>query len=70
MDRMASRSKLDIYENLEFQQQVAAAYRRAIGDFEGLGMRIVRIDASLHPDAVEQAVWQAVQPLVKPSIPD
>jgi dTMP kinase len=64
MDRMAGRSKLDIYENLEFQQQVAAAYRQAIGNFEATGMQIVRIDAALQPEAVEQAVWQAIQPLV------
>ena len=66
MDRMAGRSKLDIYENLEFQKQVAAAYRHAIGSFEGTGMQIVRIDAAMDPEAVEMAVWQAVLPLVKP----
>ncbi|MDX9957254.1 MAG: dTMP kinase [Clostridia bacterium] len=64
MDRMAGRSKLDIYENLEFQKQVAAAYRHTISNFEGLGMQIVRIDASLQPEAVERAVWKAVEPLV------
>jgi dTMP kinase len=64
MDRMAGRSKLDIYENLAFQRQVAAAYRQTIAAFEDTGMRIVRIDAAMKPEAVEKAVWQAVQPLV------
>lgn len=65
MNRMAGRSKLDIYENLEFQKQVAAAYRHAIGSFKGTGMQIVSIDAAMDPDAVERAVWQAVEPLVR-----
>ncbi len=63
-ERMASRAVLDIYENIEFQKRVAAAYRDIIGSFEGLGMTIARIDASAGPDDVEAAVWSAVAPLV------
>jgi dTMP kinase len=64
MARMADRSKLDIYENLEFQKQVAAAYRHTIESFKETDMKIVRIDAALEPAAVERAVWQAVEPLI------
>ena len=64
MARMSDRSKLDNYENLEFQKQVAAAYRHTIASFEETGMQIVHIDAAMEPDAVEQAVWHAVKPLI------
>ncbi|MFH2115812.1 MAG: dTMP kinase, partial [Spirochaetota bacterium] len=64
MARMSGRSKLDIYENLEFQKQVAAAYRQAIDSFKESGMQIVRIDAAMEPEAVELAVWEAMEPLV------
>lgn len=64
MERMKCRSKLDIYENLEFQEQVAAAYRHAIDSFKETDMQIIRIDASMEPEAVELSVWQAVEPLV------
>lgn len=63
MARMADRSKLDAYENLEFQLQVAEAYRHTIASFKESGMQIVHIDAAMEPEAVEQAVWHAVQPL-------
>lgn len=63
-ERMASRAALDIYENIEFQKRVAAAYSDVVGSFEGLGMTIVRIDARARPDDVEAAVWAAVAPLV------
>jgi dTMP kinase len=61
--RLASRKALEIYENLEFQRRVDAAYRRVVASFEGSGMTIVRIDAAAGPDEVEAAVWDAVEPL-------
>jgi dTMP kinase len=63
MARMAGRPKLDIFENLEFQKQVAAAYRHAIDSFRETGMEIVRIDAAMDPESVEHAIWRAVEPL-------
>lgn len=65
MRRMAGRSKLDSYENLQFQRQVAAAYHHTIESFSETGMELVRIDAAMEPEAVELAVWQAVEPLTK-----
>jgi dTMP kinase len=70
MTRMTGRSRLDSYENLEFQKQVAAAYRHTIASFKETGMQIVHIDAALEPEAVEQAVWQAVEPLASSLIQD
>lgn len=65
MARMAGRSKLDSYENLQFQEQVAAAYRHTIDSFEATDMQIVHIDAAKEPEVVEQAIWKAVEPLIK-----
>lgn len=62
--RMSGRAVFDIYENLDFQRRVDAAYRSVIASFEGLGMTITRIDASNPPDKVEADVWAAVEPLV------
>jgi len=62
--RMATRAALDIYENLEFQNRVAAAYSAVIDSFKDSGMSIVRIDASATPDEVETAVWAAISPVI------
>ena len=65
MKRMAGRSELDMYENLEFQKQVAASYRQIIGSFERTEMRIIKIDAAMDPESVESAVWEAIEPLTR-----
>ncbi len=63
--RMASRDSLEIYENLEFQRRVDAAYRAVVSSFEGSGMAVVRVDAAASPDEVEAAVWSAIEPISK-----
>lgn len=63
--RMASRRELDIYENLAFQRRVAEAYESVIDSFEGLGMRIARIDAARSPDEVEEAVWAELEAIAR-----
>lgn len=67
-ERMATRSALDIYENIGFQRRVAAAYKDIVESFDGAGMTIARIDASARPDDVEAAVWNAMAPLVERAI--
>lgn len=63
MERMASRTAFEIYENLEFQRRVAAAYASVVASFQNSGMRIVTLDASQPPDAIEQMIWAAIEPL-------
>lgn len=61
--RMGSRASLEIYENLEFQSQVAQRYRTVLSSFEEAGMKVVHIDAEARSEQVEEAVWKAIAPL-------
>lgn len=65
MERMASRTAFEIYENLEFQRRVATAYASVIASFQDSGMRIVTIAAGQSPDSIEQVLWAAVEPLAR-----
>jgi dTMP kinase len=60
IQRVSNRSHKEIYETLDFQQQVAVAYRRVIASYEGLGMRIVHIDAAQSPDGIALQVAEAL----------
>jgi len=46
LSRLGERERLEIFEDLPFQEKVEIAYRKALASFEGSGMRIERIDAS------------------------
>jgi len=63
--RLAGRGERDIYENASFQARVDQAYRGVIAAYQGRGMRIAVIDASQSVDAVHEAVWQALLPMLK-----
>lgn len=60
MERMKNRSSLEIYEKLDFQQQVAAAYEQVLGEFSASSMRLVRIDASKDMDSISEQIWQEI----------
>lgn len=62
--RMHSRKDLEIYENFQFQSEVAAAYKAVISSFTGTGMKIVYLNASDNADKVEEAVWNAVSTII------
>lgn len=61
--RLASRKSLDIYENIEFQTRVDDAYSAILEAYEGSGMRIAHVDASMAEDEVEKAVWAEIEPV-------
>lgn len=65
MGRMASRTKLEIYENLDFQKRVAAAYAAVMDSFQDSGMIIVRIAAHETPESIEETIWSSVEPLAR-----
>jgi len=65
MERMASRTAFEIYENLEFQKRVASAYATVIDSFQDSGMTIVRIAANESPDSIEARIWSSVKPLAR-----
>ncbi len=58
--RIGDRGRLDIYEELGFQERVREAYARALDGFAGSPMRIVRVDASLPVERVTRMVLDAV----------
>lgn len=63
--RMGTRASLEIYENIEFQCQVAQRYQTVLASFEESGMKVVRIDADATSELVEDAIWKAVAPLAE-----
>ncbi|MBU0935355.1 MAG: dTMP kinase [Spirochaetes bacterium] len=58
MERMKNRSSLEIYEKLDFQQQVAAAYEQVLSEFSASKMRLIQIDASRDMDSISEQIWQ------------
>lgn len=65
MERMATRTAFEIYENPDFQRRVAAAYASVVASFQNSGMRIVNIAANQAPDAIERTIWTAIEPIAR-----
>lgn len=65
MERMKNRQNLEIYEKLDFQTQVAAAYGSILAEFENSGMQIIRINAALPIETITQEIWCHVEALIK-----
>jgi dTMP kinase len=61
--RMAARPLKDIYERLDFQQQVRARYQALLPRYERAGVRVEVIDASQSAEAVARAVSHAIAKL-------
>lgn len=61
--RVARRGKGDAFEERSYLERVLANFRALVGDVGGT--RVRKIDAKRSPDEVTQAVWAAVEPLLK-----
>jgi dTMP kinase len=62
MERLSSsRSSLDIFEELPFQEKVRAAYKEAIGRYADSGMNITVVDASRPVEEVASAIRGAIR---------
>jgi len=60
LDRIASRTQKEIYENLAFQKEAGARYKTLLPEFASQGVRVEIIDASLPPDEVAGQVWGTI----------
>jgi dTMP kinase len=60
LGRLGARGRLDIFEELPFQEKVRAAYREALAGFASTGMRIVTVDASRSVEEVSRCVIGAI----------
>ena len=60
MSRVAQRPGRDIFEVEAFQERVRGAYEDILADFEGSGMRTLRIDAAAPLEEVSRRVDEAV----------
>jgi dTMP kinase len=58
--RLGDRERLDIFEDLPFQERVGAAYNTALASYEDRGMRIVRIDASRSVEQVNREILDTI----------
>lgn len=60
VSRLGGRERLEIFEDLPFQEKVEVAYRKALSSFEGLGVRIERIDASRSVEEVSAEILNII----------
>jgi len=58
--RLGSRSSLDIYENLTFQEKVRAKYLSLLDHFRENGVCVEIIDASQTVEKVSEEVWRVL----------
>ncbi|MGA2545691.1 MAG: dTMP kinase [Rectinemataceae bacterium] len=58
--RLGERGRLDIFEELPFQEKVRAAYREALAGFASTEMKIVHVDASRSVEEVSRDVIGAI----------
>jgi dTMP kinase len=60
LGRLRHRERLEIFEELPFQEKVAAAYRSALDRYAASGMKILRLDASRSVEEVSREILDAV----------
>jgi dTMP kinase len=58
--RLGERERLDIFEELPFQERVNGAYREALARYASSGMRIVSVDASRSVRDVSAEILRAI----------
>jgi dTMP kinase len=58
LKRLSSRSSLEIYEKLEFQEKVRKRYRSLLEIYRKAGSRTEIIDASQSIEKVAEEVWR------------
>ena len=66
LGRIGGRGRLDIFEDLPFQEKVRLAYDRALDSYAGSGMKIVRIDASRSVKEVSREILSGNRRLPRP----
>jgi dTMP kinase len=70
LGRLGGRERLDIFEELPFQEKVRAAYREALALYASSGMRIATIDASRSVEEVGLDISRAVGQVLGLSLPE
>ena len=67
LERIKSRSSLEIYEYPEFQAKVRKKYLSLLGMYRDAGVRVTIIDAAKSPQEVFTLVWSALSemPILK-----
>jgi len=60
MERMGSRSSLEIYERLDFQKKVRERYHALLGEYRDAGVRVEVIDAAQSVEKVAEEVWSQI----------
>ncbi len=60
LERLGERERLDIFEELSFQEKVRTAYQVALSGYASSGMRIVHVDASRSVEEVGRDIYAAI----------
>jgi dTMP kinase len=61
--RLADRGKVELFDDLRFQQQVRQGYRSAFSAFQGTGMTVEFLDGTLPADLLLEKIWEIFQKL-------
>ena len=62
--RIAHRDIKEIFENLSFQSKVKQKFETILAHYGNSGMNIHIIDATKHPDVIEQEIWETCQDIL------
>ena len=60
LERLGGRERLDIFEELSFQEKVRTAYHDALSGYTSSGMKIVHVDASRSVKEVSREILAAI----------
>ncbi len=60
LERLGERERLDIFEELSFQEKVRTAYHDALSGYASSGMKIVHVDASRSVEEVSREILAAI----------
>jgi dTMP kinase len=66
LNRIIHRKTTEIYEKVDFLQQVRERYKRIMERYENSGMQIVMIDGTDSIENTAEKIWNIVEPLIKP----
>lgn len=65
LKRISSRGQKEIYEKIDFLKKTREEYEKAIAEYDGKGMKIVRIDATLDKEKISQKIEKEIDLIYK-----
>ncbi len=61
--RRQSRSRLDLFDSVSFQEEVQRRYQLAIDEFRLTSMKVCRVDGASEADEIGEKIWNIIEEL-------